>query len=98
MLARLIEAQSRETIELKNRIVIKIHTASFRTTRGHTIVTALWTVIGSPFTRLSAHSSQKMIRRWHAWNGADMPGASMTIRRPLPILIDKQRSPVRGTM
>jgi hypothetical protein len=41
MLAKLIEAQSRETIELKNRIVIEIHTASFRTTRGYTIVTAL---------------------------------------------------------
>jgi hypothetical protein len=48
MLARLMEAQSRETIELKNRIVIEIHTASFRSTRGYTIVTALWTVIGSP--------------------------------------------------
>ena len=41
MLAKLIEAQSREIIELKNRIVIEIHTASFRTTRGYTIVTAL---------------------------------------------------------
>jgi hypothetical protein len=41
MLAKLIEAQSRETIELRNRIVIEIHTASFRTTRGYTIVTAL---------------------------------------------------------
>jgi len=41
MLANLIEAQTRETIELKNRIVIEIHTASFRTTRGYTIVTAL---------------------------------------------------------
>jgi hypothetical protein len=36
VLAKLIEAQSRETIELKNRIVIEIHTASFRTTRGYT--------------------------------------------------------------
>jgi hypothetical protein len=41
MLAKLIEAQSREAIELKNRIVIEIHTASFRTTRGYTIVAAL---------------------------------------------------------
>jgi hypothetical protein len=41
MLAKLIEAESRETIELKNRIVIEIHTASFRTTRGYTIVAAL---------------------------------------------------------
>ena len=41
MLAKLIEAQSRETIELRNRIVIEIQTASFRTTRGYTIVTAL---------------------------------------------------------
>jgi hypothetical protein len=41
MLAKLIEAQTRETIELKNHIVIEIHTASFRTTRGYTIVAAL---------------------------------------------------------
>jgi hypothetical protein len=31
----------RETIELRNRITIEIHTASFRTTRGYTIVAAL---------------------------------------------------------
>jgi hypothetical protein len=41
MLAQLIEGQSRETIELRNRIVIEVHTASFRTTRGYTIVAAL---------------------------------------------------------
>jgi hypothetical protein len=41
MLAKLIEAQTRETIELRNRITIEIHTASFRTTRGYTIVAAL---------------------------------------------------------
>jgi hypothetical protein len=27
-----------------------------------------------------------------------LPGAAMIIRRPPPILIDKQRGPVRGTM
>src|SRR5271155_105388 len=41
MLAKLIEAETRETIELRNRITIEIHTASFRTTRGYTIVAAL---------------------------------------------------------
>jgi hypothetical protein len=41
MLAKLIEAEARETIELRNRITIEIHTASFRTTRGYTIVAAL---------------------------------------------------------
>ena len=33
--------ETRETIELRNRITIEIHTASFRTTRGYTIVAAL---------------------------------------------------------
>jgi hypothetical protein len=41
MLAKLIEAETRETIELRNRVTIEIHTASFRTTRGYTIVAAL---------------------------------------------------------
>jgi hypothetical protein len=41
MLAKLICAQTRETIELRNRVTIEIHTASFRTTRGYTIVAAL---------------------------------------------------------
>jgi hypothetical protein len=40
MLAKLIEALTRETIELKNNIAIEIHTASFRTTRGYSIATS----------------------------------------------------------
>jgi hypothetical protein len=41
MLARQIESVTRESISLKNRIAVEIHTASFRTTRGYTIVAAL---------------------------------------------------------
>jgi hypothetical protein len=41
MLSHQIESVTRESITLKNRIVIEIHTASFRTTRGYTCVTAL---------------------------------------------------------
>lgn len=41
MLSRQLEGITREAISLKNRIVIEIHTASFRTTRGYTIVAAL---------------------------------------------------------
>ncbi len=41
MLSRQIEGVTREAISLKNRIAIEIHTASFRTTRGYTIVAAL---------------------------------------------------------
>jgi hypothetical protein len=41
MLARLIEHETRETISLRNRICIEIHTASFRSTRGYTLVAAL---------------------------------------------------------
>jgi hypothetical protein len=41
MLAQLIEGETTETLTLRNRIAIEIHTASFRSTRGYTIVAAL---------------------------------------------------------
>jgi len=41
MLAAIIEGETRETISLTNRVTIEIHTASFRTVRGYTIVAAL---------------------------------------------------------
>jgi phage terminase large subunit-like protein len=41
MLKQQIEGVTRESIALKNRIVVEIHTASFRTTRGYGIVAAL---------------------------------------------------------
>jgi hypothetical protein len=41
MLARTVRAETRETITLKNQVVIEIHSASFRSTRGYTIVAAL---------------------------------------------------------
>ena len=41
MLRRQIENVTRESITLKHRIMIEVHTASFRTTRGYTIVAAL---------------------------------------------------------
>lgn len=41
MLARLIVSETAESITLSNRLTIEVHTASFRTTRGYTIVAAL---------------------------------------------------------
>jgi hypothetical protein len=41
MLAQLIEGETRESVSLRNRIVIEVHTASFRSTRGYTILCAL---------------------------------------------------------
>jgi terminase large subunit-like protein len=41
MLRQLIEGETQESITLRNRIVLEIHTASFRSTRGYTIVAAL---------------------------------------------------------
>jgi hypothetical protein len=41
MLAKTIEAQTKETVEVSNRVTIEVHTASFRTVRGYTIIAAL---------------------------------------------------------
>ena len=41
MLKQLIVAETKESISLRNRVTIEVHTASFRTTRGYTIAAAL---------------------------------------------------------
>ena len=41
MLAQLIEAETRESVTLRNRIVIEVHTASHRATSGYAILCAL---------------------------------------------------------
>ena len=38
MLAQVIESETRESITLRNRIVIEVHTASFATVRGYTVL------------------------------------------------------------
>jgi Terminase large subunit, T4likevirus-type, N-terminal len=41
MLAAIIEAERAEAIDLDTRITVEVHTASFRTVRGYTVVAAL---------------------------------------------------------
>ncbi len=41
MLAKMVEARTAETITLSNRVVIEVHTASWRTLRGYTLVGAI---------------------------------------------------------
>jgi phage terminase large subunit-like protein len=41
MLKRVVENETAESIDLRNKVSIEIHTASFRSTRGYTIVAAL---------------------------------------------------------
>jgi hypothetical protein len=41
MLAQLIESETRESIGLRNRVVIEVNTASFRSTRGYALIARL---------------------------------------------------------
>jgi hypothetical protein len=41
MLKQLIEGQTAESITLRNRVVVEVHTASFRSTRGYSLIAAL---------------------------------------------------------
>jgi hypothetical protein len=41
MLRRLVAARTKETIELTNRVVIEVHTASFRAVRGYSLIGAI---------------------------------------------------------
>ena len=41
MLARMVENQTKEAIDLTNRVTIEVHTASFRAIRGYTVIAAI---------------------------------------------------------
>ena len=41
MLARMVESQTKETIDLTNRVTIEVHTANFRAIRGYTVIAAI---------------------------------------------------------
>ena len=41
MLKPLVESETAESVDLSNRITIEVHTASFRTVRGYTVIAAL---------------------------------------------------------
>lgn len=41
MLKQLIETERQESIDLRNRVTVEVHTASFRTTRGYSVCAAL---------------------------------------------------------
>ena len=41
MLRQLIESETRERIDLSNRVTIEVHAASFKSTRGYSIIAAL---------------------------------------------------------
>ena len=41
MLVGMVESQTRETINLKNRVTLEVHTANFRAVRGYTVAAAI---------------------------------------------------------
>ena len=56
MLRQVIEGETQETIELRNNVSIEIHTASFRSTRGYTIIAALLDEVA--YWPVDEHSSE----------------------------------------
>jgi hypothetical protein len=62
MLAQLIEAETRESIMLRNRIVLEIHTCSWRSTRGYSVVCGLMDEIAyAPTDETSAEPDIEII-------------------------------------
>jgi hypothetical protein len=77
MLARTIESERAESIDLANKVTIEIHTASFKTTRGYTIVAALCDEIAAD--RRCGRAGLCRARRLAAWHGHD-PGRDAVVR------------------
>jgi hypothetical protein len=77
MLKQLIESETQEIITLRNKISIEIHTASFRSTRGYTIVAALLDELA--FWELDEHSSEPDVEVINAIRPgmATVPGAML---------------------
>jgi hypothetical protein len=77
MLKPLIEGETQETIALRNNVSIEIHTASFRSTRGYTIVAALLDEIA--YWEVDEHSSEPDVEVINAIRPgmATVPGAML---------------------
>ena len=61
MLARLLERETGESVDLNNRITIEVHTASFRTVRGYTVIAALLDEIAFWRTEDSANPDSEIL-------------------------------------
>ena len=61
MLTRMVTSRTRETIELDNRVVIEIHTASFRSTRGYTLAGCIADEVAFWRSEDSANPDQEII-------------------------------------
>ena len=77
MLAQLIESETQERVDLRNRVTIEVHTASFRSTRGYTIVAACSTSLH--FGRRDDGSSEPDVEVINALRPgmATVPGAML---------------------
>jgi hypothetical protein len=89
MLRRVIEDETQEVITLRNRVSIEIHTASFRSTRGYTIVAALLDEIAY-YGRGQRRARRRGHQRDQAGNGhhptRDAPLRVVTARTPRRIM------------
>jgi hypothetical protein len=77
LLANLIIGETQETIELRGRVVIEIHTSSFRAVRGRTLIAGLLDEIA--FWEVSEHSSNPDVEVLNALRPslATVPGAML---------------------
>jgi hypothetical protein len=77
MLEQVIESETREGIDLRNKITIEVHTASFRSTRGYTIVAALLDELAYWPTDESASSPDVEVVNAIRPSMATIPGAML---------------------
>jgi hypothetical protein len=76
MLARIIDTERSEAIDLSNRVSIEIHTASFKTTRGYSIGAALLDEIAFWPTDDAAHPDVEILAALRP-GMATIPGAML---------------------
>jgi hypothetical protein len=74
MLSKLIESRTSESITLTNRVVIEVHTASWRTLRGYTLVAAICDEIAFWRTDDSANPDREILSGLRP-SMATVPGA-----------------------
>jgi hypothetical protein len=61
MLSRMIESRTKESITLSNRVRIEVHTASFRSVRGYTVIAAILDEIAFFATGDSANPDEEIV-------------------------------------
>jgi hypothetical protein len=97
MLAQMVASRTAESVELTNGIRVEVHTASFRSIRGYTVVAAVLDEVAFWRSDDSANPDREIVNALRPAM-ATVPGALLLAVRPAWVLVGRLTGSTTGRM